>query len=138
MHFNNIGWPNLSLLADSVPSPHSLALDKKDNTMTENTNLKEQIDYYKNRAEEYDEWFYREGRYFLGEQHKNQWFSEVKIVESALIDSKPHGNVLELACGTGIIGVKSALDSILNYPGTAASTLCHFLFHSQVQGRQPG
>ena len=70
--------------------------------MTKNTILEEQIDYYKNRAQEYDEWFYREGRYFLGEKHKIQWFSEVKIIESALIDSKPHGNILELACGTGI------------------------------------
>ncbi|MFB2880948.1 class I SAM-dependent methyltransferase [Floridanema aerugineum] len=64
--------------------------------------LQEQIQYYRERASEYDEWFFREGRYDRGEQHRRQWFSEVFEVEAALRASKPSGDVLDLACGTGL------------------------------------
>jgi len=64
--------------------------------------LQEQIKYYRERASEYDEWFFREGRYDRGEQHRRQWFSEVFEVEAALRATKPSGDVLELACGTGL------------------------------------
>jgi demethylmenaquinone methyltransferase/2-methoxy-6-polyprenyl-1,4-benzoquinol methylase len=64
--------------------------------------LQEQIKYYRQRASEYDEWFFREGRYDRGEQHRRQWFSEVFEVEAALRATKPSGEVLELACGTGL------------------------------------
>jgi len=72
-------------------------------TMTTNNQvLNEQIQYYRARAPEYDEWFFRQGRYFYGEEHKQKWFSEVAIVEKALMDSKPRGKILEFACGTGV------------------------------------
>lgn len=64
--------------------------------------LDEQIAYYRARAPEYDEWFFREGRYDLGEEHRRLWFAEVAEVEAALAAARPAGQVLELACGTGL------------------------------------
>jgi 2-polyprenyl-3-methyl-5-hydroxy-6-metoxy-1,4-benzoquinol methylase len=64
--------------------------------------LQEQINYYRDRASEYDEWFFRQGRYDRGEAHRQQWFVEIAEVESALFATKPSGNMLELACGTGL------------------------------------
>jgi 2-polyprenyl-3-methyl-5-hydroxy-6-metoxy-1,4-benzoquinol methylase len=64
--------------------------------------LQEQINYYRDRASEYDEWFFRQGRYDRGEAHRQQWFAEIAEVESALFATNPSGNILELACGTGL------------------------------------
>jgi SAM-dependent methyltransferase len=64
--------------------------------------LQEQIQYYRERASEYDEWFFRQGRYDRGENHRQQWFSEVTEVEEALRAATPAGDILELACGTGL------------------------------------
>jgi demethylmenaquinone methyltransferase/2-methoxy-6-polyprenyl-1,4-benzoquinol methylase len=64
--------------------------------------LQEQVRYYRERAAEYDEWFFRQGRYDRGEQHRQQWFAEVDEVESALRAALLSGNILELACGTGL------------------------------------
>lgn len=44
--------------------------------------LKEQIAYYKARADEYDEWFLRQGRYDRGDELNQQWFAEVSQVIS--------------------------------------------------------
>ena len=64
--------------------------------------LDEQIEYYRARAFEYDEWFFRRGRYDRGEVHRRAWFAEVAQVEEALRDGIPKGQSLELACGTGL------------------------------------
>jgi 2-polyprenyl-3-methyl-5-hydroxy-6-metoxy-1,4-benzoquinol methylase len=64
--------------------------------------LQEQIEYYHQRASEYDEWFLRQGRYDRGEIHRQQWFSEVSQVKKAFFDASPSGDILELACGTGL------------------------------------
>ncbi|MBD2434683.1 MULTISPECIES: class I SAM-dependent methyltransferase [Fischerella] len=64
--------------------------------------IQEQIAYYSARAEEYDEWFYRQGRYDRGREINQLWFDEVSIVENALFQIGRVENVLELACGTGI------------------------------------
>jgi SAM-dependent methyltransferase len=63
--------------------------------------LREQIEYYRARASEYDEWFLRRGRYDLGPELNAQWFAEVAAVAAALDAFAPCGEVLELACGTG-------------------------------------
>lgn len=60
------------------------------------------IEYYRARATEYDQWFFREGRYDRGETFRESWFSEIAKVEKALGEAKPYGEILELACGTGI------------------------------------
>jgi SAM-dependent methyltransferase len=64
--------------------------------------LQEQVRYYRERASEYDEWFFRRGRYDRGETHRQQWFSEVAEVEETLRAAPPSGDILELACGTGL------------------------------------
>ncbi|MFC2150149.1 class I SAM-dependent methyltransferase [Calditrichota bacterium] len=68
----------------------------------ESKHIEEQIEYYRARASEYDEWFLRLGRYYRGEDHKRQWLAEVQKVSDALGSEKPAGNILEIACGTGI------------------------------------
>jgi SAM-dependent methyltransferase len=64
--------------------------------------LDEQIAYYRARAPEYEEWFFRQGRYDRGEAHRQAWFAELATVEAALASVAPRGRVLELACGTGL------------------------------------
>jgi demethylmenaquinone methyltransferase/2-methoxy-6-polyprenyl-1,4-benzoquinol methylase len=64
--------------------------------------LDEQIAYYRARAPEYDEWFFRQGRYDRGEAHRLLWQAEVTEIEAALREAGPSGRVLELACGTGL------------------------------------
>lgn len=64
--------------------------------------LEEQVDYYRERAHEYDRWFERVGRYDLGPKENAQWFHEVDLVREALAGLGPVGQALELACGTGL------------------------------------
>jgi demethylmenaquinone methyltransferase/2-methoxy-6-polyprenyl-1,4-benzoquinol methylase len=63
--------------------------------------LREQIDYYRARAGEYDQWFLRQGRYDMGAEENAVWRTEVEQVEQALADFGARGRVLELAGGTG-------------------------------------
>src|SRR5690606_32352900 len=64
--------------------------------------LRQQIDYYRARAGEYDEWFYRLGRYDHGETLNRLWFDEVEEVMQALRALGTVERALELAAGTGI------------------------------------
>ncbi len=64
--------------------------------------LAEMMAYYRARAKEYDEWFYRHGRYDRGPEVNVCWFAEADEVFAALDALKIEGDVLELACGTGI------------------------------------
>jgi 2-polyprenyl-3-methyl-5-hydroxy-6-metoxy-1,4-benzoquinol methylase len=65
--------------------------------------LQEQLDYYRARAAEYDQWFFRTGRYDRGEEHRAGWEREIAQIEAALTDVLPAGGrILELACGTGL------------------------------------
>jgi len=64
--------------------------------------LEEMIAYYRARAAEYDEWFYRQGRFDRGPAANARWFTEVETVFAALDALGPTGDVLELASGTGI------------------------------------
>jgi demethylmenaquinone methyltransferase/2-methoxy-6-polyprenyl-1,4-benzoquinol methylase len=64
--------------------------------------LSEQMAYYRARAREYDAWWHREGRYDRGAEANAQWFAEAREVEQSLESFAPVGEVLELACGTGL------------------------------------
>jgi demethylmenaquinone methyltransferase/2-methoxy-6-polyprenyl-1,4-benzoquinol methylase len=64
--------------------------------------LGEQMLYYEARAGEYDEWWFRTGRYDQGPAENDAWFSEQAEVRAQLIEAIPHGDVADLACGTGI------------------------------------
>ncbi len=69
--------------------------------MASDSALLQQIEYYRARAGEYDQWFYRQGRYDHGSELNRLWFLETQEVADALAVFKPSGSVLELACGTG-------------------------------------
>ncbi len=68
----------------------------------DNELLRQQIEYYRARAPEYDDWFLRRGRYDRGPEANADWFAEVSLVRAALAEFDPAGDVLELACGTGL------------------------------------
>jgi demethylmenaquinone methyltransferase/2-methoxy-6-polyprenyl-1,4-benzoquinol methylase len=70
--------------------------------MTDEALLRQQVEYYRARAGEYDEWFLREGRYDRGAVHRAEWFREIERVRQALSASVARLSVLELACGTGL------------------------------------
>jgi|SRR5579863_3470165 len=72
--------------------------------------LAEQAAYYRARAGEYDEWFFRRGRYDHGAADNQRWFTEVghlrRALQAFLRDRAACKGgplrVLELACGTGL------------------------------------
>ena len=67
--------------------------------------LQDQIDYYRARAGEYDEWWFRAGRYDRGPELNARWRAEVETVEAALdtwLTARGPQTILELACGTGL------------------------------------
>ena len=64
--------------------------------------LQKQVEYYRARAPEYDEWFYREGRYDRGAEHTAQWHREAAQVRERLHSGGRCAHILELAPGTGI------------------------------------
>lgn len=67
--------------------------------------LAEQIAYYRKRAGEYDEWWFRTGRYDHGAELNAAWHADVAEVESALgawLDGRRPREAVELACGTGL------------------------------------
>jgi SAM-dependent methyltransferase len=66
------------------------------------TPLNRQLDYYRARAHEYDEWWLRRGRFDHGAALNTQWFVAAASVSAALSAFHPGGRILELACGTGI------------------------------------
>ncbi len=67
--------------------------------------LEDQIAYYRARAAEYDEWWFREGRYDRGAEFNARWHAETAAVDTALaawLATRQPRTVLELACGTGL------------------------------------
>lgn len=60
------------------------------------------MEYYRQRAGEYDQWWFRQGRYRLAPEDERRWFADVAEVEAALDRFAPRGDVLEYACGTGL------------------------------------
>jgi demethylmenaquinone methyltransferase/2-methoxy-6-polyprenyl-1,4-benzoquinol methylase len=64
--------------------------------------LREQSAYYDARASEYDDVWYRRGRYDLGAAGNERWFAETARLEAFVDTAEIAGDVLELACGTGL------------------------------------
>ena len=61
----------------------------------------EMIAYYQARAGEYDDWYLRRGRYARGPIHDAAWNAELDGA-GAWLDGLPiHGEIVELAAGTG-------------------------------------
>ncbi len=70
--------------------------------MADDAVLAEQLHYYRARAREYDKWWLREGRFDRGPEANARWFAETSELERVLERFGPRGDVLELACGTGL------------------------------------
>lgn len=64
--------------------------------------LSEQKRYYAERAPEYDDWWFRRGRYTRDPERERRWLLDVAELEERLRTFAPRGDVLELAAGTGI------------------------------------
>ena len=64
--------------------------------------LAEQARYYRARAGEYDDWWLRRGRYDHGEDANARWVADGQAVADALERFAPRGDIVELACGTGL------------------------------------
>ena len=64
--------------------------------------LAEQKRYYAERAPEYDDWWWRRGRYAGDAETERRWLLDVAELEAALRAFAPRGQVLELAAGTGL------------------------------------
>ena len=72
--------------------------------MMENNALNEQIEYYRARAQEYDESIFQTGRFashYQGESIEDQ-AGEQDVAMQVLQMMGPFKDILELACGTGI------------------------------------
>ena len=48
------------------------------------TVIQEQVDYYRKRAPEYDDWFFQRGRYDEGEPRRAEWQEEIEAARAAL------------------------------------------------------
>ena len=63
--------------------------------------LEEMVSYYGARAHEYDDWWYRRGRYDRNAEDTARWHTEVKELYAVFDSLSLGGDVLELAPGTG-------------------------------------
>jgi demethylmenaquinone methyltransferase/2-methoxy-6-polyprenyl-1,4-benzoquinol methylase len=63
--------------------------------------LSEQRRYYSARAPEYDDWWFRRGRYRMDPESEAGWFADAAELEAELDRFAPRGDVLELGAGTG-------------------------------------
>jgi len=64
--------------------------------------LGEMVEYYRARADEYDDWWERRGRYTMSGETSRRWFAEREEVYRAFDALRLGGRVLELAPGTGV------------------------------------
>ena len=81
----------------------------------------EMLAYYEARAPEYDDWYLRRGRYARGPIHDAAWNAELDAAGRWLDGLPLHGEIVELAAGTGwwspLLASKGELSL---YDGTAA------------------
>jgi len=73
--------------------------------------LQSQKRYYAERAPEYEDWWYRRGRYALDPEQDARWRADVTEAQAALDAFGVHGDVVELAAGTGLWTTRLARDA---------------------------
>jgi len=61
----------------------------------------EMVRYYAARADEYDDWYLRRGRYSHGQAHDEAWRSDLEAATAWLASRPFEGRIVELAAGTG-------------------------------------
>jgi SAM-dependent methyltransferase len=64
--------------------------------------LQQQVRYYDDRAEEFEDCYYRRGAHDMGPEFNRTYFEETAKLEGFVTDLPIGGRVLELACGTGL------------------------------------
>lgn len=64
--------------------------------------LSEQAAYYRARAHEYDDWWYRRHEFDFGPEFAEAWWRDADELRAVFDAFAPRGDVLELAAGTGI------------------------------------
>ena len=62
---------------------------------------REMVRYYAARADEYDDWYRRRGRYSHGQEDDAAWRSDLEAAASWLSARRFRGEIVELAAGTG-------------------------------------
>ena len=82
------------------PPCNSLPMDSKTHKLDDV--LDEQQRYYSARAAEYDDFWFRDGRYDCGEAENRLWFEQMVELQAVVERAGLTGDVLELAGGTGI------------------------------------
>jgi demethylmenaquinone methyltransferase/2-methoxy-6-polyprenyl-1,4-benzoquinol methylase len=70
--------------------------------------VQEQMEYYRLRAPEYDDWWLRVGVFNRGDEFERRWEQGKLELHDALRAFAPAGDVLELACGTGNLTLELA------------------------------
>lgn len=70
--------------------------------------LQEQLQYYSDRAPEYDDWWQRKGSFDQGDGSNSAWFRDVEVALGVLDRTDLGRSCIELAPGTGIWSVKLA------------------------------
>jgi len=68
----------------------------------ENRMIEETKEYYRQRAAQYSDWAHRTGDYEGDSEPGSSFFDEAKLLLDALDAERLVGNVLEIACGTGV------------------------------------
>lgn len=63
--------------------------------------IRDLVAYYEARAPEYDDWYLRRGRYARGAVHDAAWAAELDMAGRWLDGLPWHGDLVELAAGTG-------------------------------------
>lgn len=79
----------------------SFPINGEDFSSVSDEQLAQQLQYYSDCAPEYNDWWHPKGPFDLGPQENEKWFSEAKMVLSALNSLDLGLEVLELAPGTG-------------------------------------
>jgi SAM-dependent methyltransferase len=79
-------------------APATVAADDPDPDADVDANM---LAYYEARAPEYDDWYLRRGRYERGPIHDAAWNAELDAAGRWLDELPIHGEIVELAAGTG-------------------------------------
>ena len=66
-------------------------MSRRDAEADEQRVLAEQVAYYRARAPEYDDWFYRRGVYDNGAEWNGRWRAELDELAGALDRARPGG-----------------------------------------------
>ncbi len=85
------GTPGGVVAVHDRPAPAAVALDPDAALLA----------YYEARAPEYDDWYLRRGRYERGPVHDAAWHAELDMAGRWLDELPIHGEIVELAAGTG-------------------------------------